>query len=145
MRNWARDWELCQRATKGPWGKVVVIHSDGGLELADRRIIAALEDKIVCRMASNAPDNTPEGVQANTDMSFIAEAREALPYWLQRVRELELEKIEEKTSYDLRLESQRQLIDNLIKQRDEWSDEAIFMRQRVRELEEEIKTLREQL
>ena len=37
MRNWARDWELCKKATPGPWAE------------------------------------------------FIAEAREALPYWLNQM------------------------------------------------------------
>jgi len=85
-RDWQKDWDLCQRATPGPWKWVYYKWSD----------IYALEgpqDETILDDGSyneeyDAPGdplispNDPNG-------QFIAEAREALPYWLQRVRELE--------------------------------------------------------
>jgi len=54
-RNWQKDWELCQKATPGPW-----LES----ELGEMGMLI-------------------------WDAKFTAAAREALPYWLKRVQELE--------------------------------------------------------
>jgi len=88
-RDWARDWELCMRATFGRWQ----VNGD-----------AYTWDGELNKYASSwveTPTGTwrqyklnPTGsamIQQEADARFIAEAREALPYWLQRVRELEKE------------------------------------------------------
>ena len=77
-RDWQKDWELCQRATPGKW-EVVAANSEG---------------PYMVRMPY------PKGgmwygirmVFWKEDAEFITAAREALPYWLQRVREMENEK-----------------------------------------------------
>jgi hypothetical protein len=61
-RDWQKDWELCQAATPGPWRA----------EVYAQRIMP-----YICEHVNAA------------DARFIAEAREAIPYWLQRVRKLE--------------------------------------------------------
>lgn len=70
-RDWAKDWELCQRLSRTPW------------QLDDRTIwykgYAIWHPLLVGSRCTDA------------DLRFIIEAREALPYWLQRVRELEEE------------------------------------------------------
>lgn len=60
-RDWQKDWELCMKATPGPWKA----------EVFAQRVMPYICEHVI-------------GVNAR----FIAEAREALPYWLQRVREL---------------------------------------------------------
>lgn len=61
-RDWQKDFNLTMRATSGPWRA----------EIYARRVMP-----YICEHIDPA------------DASFIAEAREALPYWLQRVRKLE--------------------------------------------------------
>lgn len=61
-RDWLRDWELVAHADPGPWRDVI--------------------DEVFAGWWIFSSKGA-ETVQ------FIAEAREALPYWLQRVRELE--------------------------------------------------------
>lgn len=79
-RDWQRDWELAKRATPGPW---IVRKANGrpGVWVKGGAKIASVE----------APDFPPvledEGRLQNA--TFIAEAREALPYWLQRVKKIE--------------------------------------------------------
>lgn len=73
-RNWEKDWELCQKASPSPW-----------------RVVG--KDSWKLKGFPQVEINTPEGhyfpVNFECDAIFIAEARDALPYWLQRVRELE--------------------------------------------------------
>lgn len=84
-RNWQKDWELCQRATPGPWyvGKrsKYAIFTDNGRDVLGNK----------CKKLPVA--STVYGYRGlgnrERDAEFIAEAREALPYWLQRVRVLE--------------------------------------------------------
>lgn len=75
-RDWQKDWELCEKAT-GPW--YAIPHPD--YKNANWRV-----------------DTRPDVPWANfgqvaymsaENAQFIAEARQALPYWLQRARELE--------------------------------------------------------
>lgn len=68
-RNWEKDWEMCQGVVRPPWkvdkdseGRYYV-YTDTGIWI--------------------------EVGYAPSVAQFIAQAREALPYWLQRVRELE--------------------------------------------------------
>jgi hypothetical protein len=74
-RDWERDWEWCERATPGKW-EVVAVNSEG---------------PYLIRMPY-PKGGTWYGVRMiawKEDAEFIAAAHEALPYWLQRVRELE--------------------------------------------------------
>lgn len=73
-RNWEKDWELCQKASPSLW-----------------RVVG--KDSWKLKGFPQVEINTPEGhyfpVNFECDAIFIAEARDALPYWLQRVRKLE--------------------------------------------------------
>jgi hypothetical protein len=77
QRDWQADWELTKRATPGPW--YAIPHPE-------------------YKSAKWRVDTNPNASWANfgelaymsaEDARFVAEAREALPYWLQRVKELE--------------------------------------------------------
>lgn len=77
QRDWQADWERCERATPDKW-EVVVANNEG---------------PYLIRMPY-PKGGTWYGVRMiawKEDAEFIAEAREALPYWLQRMRELEAE------------------------------------------------------
>lgn len=85
-RDWQKDMEICKKATPGPWWV------DVGKILNPCSIALGHSDEFntevyICLGTSAVAD-------AIDDAEFIAESREALPYWLQRVRELE-EKIEQ--------------------------------------------------
>lgn len=64
-RDWTTDYLLCQRATPGPW----YAKNYSGVVVGP-----------TCEVRYVLP---------NPDAEFIAAAREAFPYWLQRVQELE--------------------------------------------------------
>lgn len=75
-RDWQKDWEMCERATFGKWEMVSANCPEG---------------PYMIRMPY-PKGGTWYGVRMiawKKDAEFIAEAREALPYWLQRVWELE--------------------------------------------------------
>ncbi|OKP81617.1 hypothetical protein A3842_11095 [Paenibacillus sp. P3E] len=62
-RDWQNDMEMCDAATPGPWQAIDV--ADGAFVLdAEYNVIAAM-------------------VEYTDDTSFAAEARTALPYWIQ--------------------------------------------------------------
>lgn len=67
-RDWAKDWEICERATPGPWKH---------------------EDRFYIRVPGVLQSLAVLNWDEERNGRFIAEAREALPYWLQRVKELE--------------------------------------------------------
>ena len=78
-RDWQRDMETCQKASPGPW-------RPGG----DGRIYCSKGYYVATIYKLLTPDGLADDVvTTNANMQLIAEAREALPYWLQRVRELE--------------------------------------------------------
>jgi len=86
-RDWQKDWEMCQKATPEPW------EYDG----MHNEIVTPREDNywLIISECRSAPDQEYQcdkfGHQYDANFAFIAEARQALPYWLQRVRELEEE------------------------------------------------------
>jgi len=104
QRVWQKDWELCQQATPGPWytrvtddeafmnARYVSVDRGPGWGYDDKRSMGRDGDpkKVIAITLLQYPclafigDN-----KYNENTEFIAEAREALPYWLQRVRELE--------------------------------------------------------
>lgn len=76
-RDWERDWEMCKKATPGPWVSVNELEFDGAIEAPNSKLCIA------------------QGVRAN-DKAFIAESRTGWPAALEerarlekRVRELE--------------------------------------------------------
>jgi len=76
-RDWERDWEICKKATSGPWVSVNELEFDGAIEAPNSKLCIA------------------QGVRAN-DKAFIAEARTGWPAALEerarlekRVKELE--------------------------------------------------------
>ncbi len=74
-RDWQKDWKTCQYGIPGPWFYHVP-GRDG--EWAGYVYSGATGERVAYDVSFD-------------DGMFIAEAREALPYWLQRVRELEEE------------------------------------------------------
>jgi hypothetical protein len=78
-RDWQRDMETCQKASPGPWRP----GDDGRIYCSKGYYVATIYKLLT-------PDGLADDVATtNANMQLIAEAREALPYWLERVRELE--------------------------------------------------------
>ncbi len=103
-RDWQKDWELCEKATLGPWATRITHNMSPSDSKVSSCEIVALEpgetypsEKSYC-----IAKLVPYGAWAYgefkehvvRDAQFIAEARQALPYWLQWVRELEQERME---------------------------------------------------
>jgi hypothetical protein len=83
-RDWRKDWDMCVRATPGPWKwdwSGVCAPSYGSLFGFGRERWKVID--------LSCDDCGGRKVEREADRVFIAEAREALPYWLRRVRELE--------------------------------------------------------
>lgn len=80
MRDWQKDWEISQAATPGPW--VITIDGYG-------RIVGVMPDIEVIHDGCIFVAKDPDRPRFEEDCRFIAESRAALPYWLQRVKELE--------------------------------------------------------
>lgn len=83
-RDWQKDFELCEKATPGPWRACGARDGCG--------LVWCVPGDVV--VATTNTDDEDEGFSSTKeskviDADFIAEAREALPYWLKRVRELE--------------------------------------------------------
>lgn len=78
-RNWQADWELCQEATEGPW---ILTHD--AMTGTDGRMVRKSPESAPIAHVMHGSDNQ------KADGEFITEAREALPYWLKRARELEV-------------------------------------------------------
>jgi len=84
-RSWDADWALCQAATPGPW------EYDG----MHNEIVSPRGNKywLIVSECRSAPDQEYVedgfGHHYDANFAFIAEARSALPYWLERVKELE--------------------------------------------------------
>ena len=101
-RDWQKDCELCQRATPGPW-KALKGRTFVHLKLGERRIIEAPYTDMA---------------QDDIDFSFIAESREALPYWLRRYKELHAKWIAD-TEEKIRLRyTNQQLQEELVRLKD---------------------------
>jgi len=88
-RDWQKDWEMCQRAIPGPWRWVYY-------KWTDIYALVGPRDETILDDGSYRGEYDSPGERLITpddpNGQFIAEAREALPYWLQRVREMENEK-----------------------------------------------------
>lgn len=85
-RDWNKDWELTMRATPGPW------RWEYNKFYGSYSLIAVKDKAVILDDGSYNGDETPYDpliTPNDPNGQFIAEAREALPYWLQRVRELE--------------------------------------------------------
>lgn len=81
-RDWQKDWEICQQASPEPWEACEAEDGCGLVWSGDFPV------------ATTNTDNEVEGIKSSKerklrDAEFIAAAREALPYWLERVKELE--------------------------------------------------------
>lgn len=85
QRDWQKDWEMCEKATPGKWICIKVRPVSHTSEFYEVRagIAVVLDSGQKCYI------NTICSTSNRHDAEFIAEAREALPCWLQRVRELE--------------------------------------------------------
>lgn len=82
MRNAAKDLAMCEAATPGPWKTSQ--HDEYSLD-----IVSVPEQEVICWT-----DSFGQGAR---DGYFIAEAREALPYWIKRAvaAETEVKKLAE--------------------------------------------------
>lgn len=78
MRDYQKDLEICERATKGPWNSEKMAK-----QVTDKRIASEFIVK--------AADGTFAGLINITDedAEFIAITREALPHYIKRCMELE--------------------------------------------------------
>lgn len=94
-RDWEKDWKLCQCATPGPWEVELVTPSPPGK-------IEHFEREWICECGSVWEDGVQlvyvfprveveVATSLKDDAEFIANSREALPYWLQQARKLEEE------------------------------------------------------
>jgi len=107
-RDWSKDWLLCQKATPGPWWYIRPCDGEAFIKPSGPEIIRYQDDELdfvngmdrfgIVREPHYRNRNGSgrvykawgQGRKAiENDMRFIAEAREALPYWLQRAKELE--------------------------------------------------------
>ena len=82
MRDLKADLELCEKATEGTW---ISLHDELQRIICVKHINRNNKESVVTIARLDDDDERPD------DFNFIAEAREALPYWLGRVRELEEE------------------------------------------------------
>lgn len=82
MRDAQKDLEICNKATPGPWkqNNIYISKTD---ELDDFEI-----EVKVPRYFSSEEQLISIHEQAWNNAKFIAEAREALPYWIQRAQRL---------------------------------------------------------
>ena len=96
-RDWQKDWDLCQRATPGPWRFEVYYIKPNDFLRNDRPIVSwwgvvagthDAGDFEVIVANESCVDIYELDEQEVANMHFIAEAREALPYWLRRYKEL---------------------------------------------------------
>lgn len=72
-RDWQKDWELCQRATPGPW-RVGTYN--------------VWQDELLKCIAETARWSAYATVEDDANAEFIAEARAGWPATLERMREL---------------------------------------------------------
>lgn len=83
-RDWQKDWEMCEKASSLPW-KAVLLNDFSDASYVD----AGMYDLVVNRIDGRLAEAIQQ--QIHDDLTLVAEARSALLYWLQRVRELEHE------------------------------------------------------
>lgn len=83
-RDWDKDIELCEKATRGPWREFTDSYGHNiGTKMIDPQLKAHAP---VVTLAMSAFGSTVYISQVDSD--FIIGAREALPYWLQQYAEL---------------------------------------------------------
>jgi len=89
MRDAEKDLKMCEEATPGPWR-----WEDGeGIDVG--RFVGS-NGKIICDFGASEYYHPTEGTRPEwNDEKFIAEARTALPHWIQRavVAEAEVERL----------------------------------------------------
>lgn len=68
VRDWQADWEMCERATPGPYGYDFIQYPGPNGQVEEYTII------------------TPSGVLREAEAFLCSEAREALPYWLEEYK-----------------------------------------------------------
>jgi len=91
-RDWKKDWELCEKATPGPW-EAYYDRFDGHV-IRMATALANDEDEKGCEPQHEIEYNhscvfgDEQFKEALANVQFITEAREALPYWLQQVKQL---------------------------------------------------------
>lgn len=85
MRDPKADLEVCRNATPGMWEAVT-----GGVEAVLGHVAVGTKETVTGAMqAYTEICFSPENCNSDNDMKFIALAREALPYWINRAQELE--------------------------------------------------------
>lgn len=80
MRDAQRDLGICAAATKGPW------RASGNLIFAD-----SVGFRVIARQGDLLSAATVHGAEWQANARFIVMSREALPYYITRVQELEAE------------------------------------------------------
>jgi hypothetical protein len=113
-RDWQADWEMCEKASPGPWE---VLKDAGKVDRISWEIEILTDGK--------------KELETRQDMEFCAMAREALPYWLQRCKELESELCLAKDDFEDEI---RRLGDNVVQKAN--SEQNLL--ERCKELEEAL-------
>lgn len=93
MRDLKRDLEICEKATPAPWEwfedviehKYIPTSVPAVLKNNNNEVVLTAESMLDSRTGEWRPFIDVD----EDDMKFITETRQALPYWLQRVQELE--------------------------------------------------------
>lgn len=80
--------ERTENATPGPWEVKEESILDSGLTLTEKWVHAPAWMRLVVRAASNYPAVTHRGEQDFADMTFIAQARDDIPWLLDEIERL---------------------------------------------------------
>ena len=101
MRNLQQDLAICEAATRGPWVHGISpegFTTDELLEYLRKIVVKGDGEQLHMVMVKNKQDDyddaaitaiTGNGPTSEANAVFALEAREALPYYITRVRELE--------------------------------------------------------
>ena len=103
MRDAKEDLKLCEKATLGPW-KDNYNDGDWGAcveSLEEGSIVATTEQRKL-------------GAQFRFDAEFIASAREALPYWIERAEQAEAENTQLRAAFEMAETAHEVTIDELM-------------------------------
>lgn len=87
-RNWQEDWDMCEKATTGPW------RFKDGTKRDERQIETTWihpQLRWTAPIVALAIGATNYVYIKEEDARLMAESREALPYWLQEIKRLKRE------------------------------------------------------
>lgn len=110
VRDWQDDMKMCEKASPEPWC-VEQLEYMGNRGMVQETVIEGVTSEIY----------------NEEDARFIAEAREALPYWLIEIKalcEVNQQKQREIFNLQIREKKLREAINEAIKEYGEWNDKS---------------------